>query len=70
MSNVSTEPASHDQQLSRLLFEARELISMQTDTVESRTGKTDDWGRRVVREIDDYRRERGWSPDGFGDPTP
>lgn len=52
--------------LSRLLFEARELIDMFGDVVEGRTGKDDTWSRRVRDEIDAYRAERGWSPHGFG----
>lgn len=52
--------------LSRMLFEARELIEMWADVVEARAGKPDDWSRRVLREIDAYRAERGWSPYGFG----
>lgn len=52
--------------LSRLLFEAREIASMFADVVEVRTGRTDDWSRRVVADIDAYRAEQGWSPDGFG----
>ncbi len=50
-----------------MLFEARELISMFTDIVERRSGLTDQWSRRVRQEIDDYRAERGWHPDGFGE---
>jgi hypothetical protein len=49
-----------------MLFEARELIDMFGDLVESRMGKPDEWARRVRDEIDAYRAERGWSPHGFG----
>jgi hypothetical protein len=52
--------------LSRMLFEARERVDMARDMVEIRTGKTDEWARRLVAEIDAYRAERGWSPHGFG----
>jgi hypothetical protein len=52
--------------LSRLLFESRERVEMAADMVERRTGQTDDWGRRLVAEIDAYRAGRGWSPNGFG----
>ena len=52
--------------LSKLLFESRELIEMFSDIVESRTDRTDEWSRRVVADIDAYRAERGWHPEGFG----
>jgi hypothetical protein len=51
--------------LSRMLFEARELITMFNDMVELRAGKPDPWSRRVRDEIDAYRAERGWSPHGY-----
>ena len=57
---------SENARLSRMLFEARELIDMLTDIVENRSGQRDEWSRRVRNEIDDYRHERGWSPHGFG----
>lgn len=52
--------------LSRLLFNARERISMQVDVVESQTGRADNWGSALVGEIDRLRALQGWSPDGFG----
>lgn len=52
--------------LSRMLFEARELIDMFADIVEQGGRRPDTWSRRVRAEIDAYRAERGWSPDGFG----
>jgi hypothetical protein len=55
--------------LSRLLFESRERVEMARDMVESRTGQTDEWARRLVAEIDEYRAARGWSPHGFGGET-
>jgi hypothetical protein len=59
--------------LSRVLFESRELVSMFGEVVESRTSRVDNWTRRVVKEIDGFRREQGWSEGGFGgegvDPT-
>lgn len=54
------------QRLSRLLFAARESAEMFADVVESRTGKQDNHNRALVKEIDDYRAEKGWSPHGFG----
>src|SRR5215217_4365004 len=54
------------QQLSRLLFHARESIDMFGDIVETRTGKQDNFSRTLRDEIDLYREERGWSPNGFG----
>lgn len=52
--------------LSRLMFEAREIVDMFRDLVEGRVGRQDEWSRRVIAEIDTYRASRGWSPDGFG----
>jgi hypothetical protein len=57
---------SSSRDLSRVLFEARERVEMQVDTVEAQTGKRDDWGRRLVTEIDSIRAREQWSPDGFG----
>lgn len=54
------------QQLSKMLFEARELIDMFGDAVEARAGKADTWARRVRDEIDAFRRSFGWNDDGFG----
>jgi hypothetical protein len=53
-------------ELSKLLFEARESLSMWADVVESRAGKPDDSTRGLIARIDHYRAERGWDPDGFG----
>jgi hypothetical protein len=52
--------------LSKLLFEAREMIDMFGEVVEERTGNPAPECRRVRDEIDAYRAERGWSPHGFG----
>lgn len=52
--------------LSRMLFEARERAEMARDMVEAQTGQTDVWARWLVRDIDEYRAEQGWSPHGFG----
>jgi hypothetical protein len=52
--------------LSRVLFEARERISMQIDVTESQTGKLDAWGQRLLREIDEIRAREQWNPHGFG----
>lgn len=52
--------------LSAMLFDAREQIEMWADVVESRTGQPAEHARRLVAEIDGYRAERGWSPNGFG----
>jgi len=54
------------QLLSRLLFESRERVEMAADMIERRAGQPDEWGRRLVAEIDEYRASRGWSPHGFG----
>jgi hypothetical protein len=70
MSELPEEPKTLggevDKQLSRLMFEARELISMFNDIVENQAGKADAWTRRVRDEIDEFRREHGWSANGFG----
>lgn len=52
--------------LSKLLFEARELIDMWNAVIKGQTGQDDGWSARVRDEIDAYRAERGWSPHGFG----
>jgi len=52
--------------VSRLLFEAREIISMHRDGVEHRTGQRDDWSRRLIAEIEEFRAVQGWTPHGFG----
>lgn len=57
---------SGEEELSRLLWDSRELIEMLRDLVEKRSGRQDTWSRRVIAEIDAYRAERGWSPGGFG----
>lgn len=54
------------QRVSRMLWGARESLSMWADVVEWRTGKTDQWTRRQIADIDTYRAEKGWSASGFG----
>lgn len=54
------------QRLSRMLFHARESIEMFADVVEVRTGRPDTFNRNLRDEIDAYREEHGWSPNGFG----
>jgi hypothetical protein len=49
-----------------MLFQAREDLDMWADTVRSRTGSDPASVRRLIAEIDEYRAERGWSPNGFG----
>jgi hypothetical protein len=61
-----TTPPSENARISRLLFCAREEIEMWADVVESRSGEIAESQRRTIREIDEYRAERGWSPHGFG----
>jgi hypothetical protein len=62
------EPSRVDDErlLSRLLFESRERVEMHVDMVENRSGQRDDWGHRLVQEIDQYRDSRGWSRHGYG----
>jgi hypothetical protein len=55
-----------DARLSRLLFEAREVVDMYADVVRQNLSE-DAWLVRLRGEIDAYRAERGWSPNGFGD---
>ena len=52
--------------LSRLLFEAREVVAMYADVVKSVVGTEDQWLHRLVAEIDTYRVGRGWDGEGFG----
>ena len=65
---MGSDQKSEDARLSRILFEARELIDMFGDLVERAPyGPAQDaYVRRVRDEIDAYRAERGWSPGGFG----
>ena len=56
----------NDAELSKLLFEAREVLEMFADIVEADTRKEAEHARGIVRRIDVYRAERGWSSDGFG----
>lgn len=58
--------SQENKELSRMLFEAREIASMYFDVVKIETGKEDDWLKRHIRQIDEYRASKGWSPDGFG----
>jgi hypothetical protein len=57
---------SGEARLSKLLFEARELVDMWRTHVWATTGKADEWSSRVRDEIDAYRAEQGWSRHGFG----
>lgn len=61
--------ANERARLSRLLWAAREIAEAHADIVEARAGKPDVYGRRLVAEIDAYRAEQGWSPNGFGGET-
>lgn len=63
------EPGDYQGQaaaLSRMLFEARELVDMYADTIEGESGKPMTQARRLVGEIDSYRAGRGWNAHGFG----
>lgn len=62
MERTETEAA----RLSRILWDAREGLEMWADVVEAQTQKRDTGTREVIAEIDSYRDERGWSPNGFG----
>jgi hypothetical protein len=69
LAHAAPADAEQARLLSRLLFESRERVDMAGDIVESRSGKRDEWARRLVAEIDAYRDSRGWSPHGFGGET-
>lgn len=55
--------------LSRLLWDCREIVEMYLDVVEGRGGRRSEYLRRILGEIEAYRAERGWDPDGFGGET-
>jgi hypothetical protein len=55
--------------LSRMLWDAREILSMFGEHLELSTGKKDRYIDRTLKQIDEYRAEKGWSPDGFGGET-
>lgn len=57
---------SQNARLSRLLWDAREGLEMWADTVEAQTQKRDTPTRSTIEEIDTFRDEQGWSPNGFG----
>lgn len=52
--------------LSRMLFTAREQLTMWADVVTARTGRQDPSLAALIAEIDAYRAQRGWSPHGYG----
>lgn len=53
--------------LSKMTWDAREQIEMWADSIDRRTSPNKATAvRRLVEQIDEYRKERGWSPDGFG----
>ena len=62
---TDSPPITEAARLSRLLFDAREIIEMYRDVVAERRAP-DPQLTRVRDEIDAYRAERGWSPHGFG----
>lgn len=58
--------SNNAQRLSRILWDAREYIDMTIQTIERASGTIDYNSRRLRDEIDAYRSEKGWSPNGFG----
>jgi hypothetical protein len=54
-------------ELSMLLFLAREQIAMWGDVVEQRVGRRDVGTDNIRDSIDQFRKDQGWDPDGFGD---
>lgn len=59
----------YPQRLSKLLWDAREGLEMYADGLDAKFPGAGRWPRKTVADIDDYRAERGWSPDGFGGET-
>lgn len=57
---------SENARLSKLLFDAREAAEMYADMVQRQAGRDSAFLRKLVADIDAYRGEQGWSPDGFG----
>ena len=67
---VDGNTPQHDaKELSKLLFEARESLTMWADVVESQSGVPDTYTRGLVDQIDVYRSRFGWNPDGYGHET-
>lgn len=54
------------ERLSRLLFQARDMIDTRINIVELSTAQPDTYGRAVRDEIDAYRIRRGWNRYGYG----
>lgn len=52
--------------LSKILFSSREALEMYADVVEARVHRVDRHLRRLVAEIDEFRREQGWGPQAEG----
>lgn len=57
---------SENARLSKMLYESREAIEMFSDMVEIRLGERDKYLDGIVRNIDEFREEKGWNPSGFG----
>lgn len=59
------------QRLSRLLWDAREQLEMHADMMVARYGEASaSFTRQILLEVDAYRAEQGWSPNGFGHEEP
>lgn len=56
-------------QLSRVLFSAREQLSMWNDVIELRGDRRDAKLDDLIADIDNLRTEQGWSANGFGGET-
>lgn len=54
------------ERLSRLLYQARDMIDTRINVVEFGTAHPDVYGRAVRDEIDAYRIGRGWNRYGYG----
>jgi len=52
--------------VSKMLWDAREIVSMYRDIAELGSGQEDAYSRCVLAELDAFRAEQGWSESGFG----
>ena len=66
MSAQPSETAEDRRHLSRLLYDAWDLLDMYGDSVLHRTGRRDERITQTRDGLAAYRAARGWNPDGFG----
>lgn len=58
-----------EEELSALLWDAREVAAMFGDVLFRSLGSRDAYVDGVTSRLDNYRARRGWSPNGFGGET-